>query len=129
MADYAAQIPGNQLTYTASAALTGGQVVEVTSADTTAATFGNVGPAGATSLAVVGVVARDANSGEKVTVYRGGIQRPIASGSITALAHVKAAANGQVQAATVGTDSQVSILGMALEAGTNGNPVRILWTR
>ena len=120
MADYTpSHIPGQAVSYTAGAAITGGQVVELTAANT-------VGP---TSLAVVGVALHDAPNGGTVAVSRGGIQRPIASGVIAVGAHVKAAASGQVVTATVGTDSQVSILGMALDAGTATNPVRILWTR
>jgi hypothetical protein len=52
----------NPMTKTASAAITGGQVVEST-------TTGSVGPAGAASIKVVGVAANDTASGGRVTVW------------------------------------------------------------
>lgn len=63
MGDYIPVYADNdQFTRTASAAITGGQLVEVTG-------NGTVGPAGAASTKVIGVAAHDAASGAKVSVY------------------------------------------------------------
>jgi hypothetical protein len=64
MADYTPVYADGVAPFTvgASAAITGGQLVETT-------TTGNVGPAGALSLKVVGVAAHDAPSGGRVSVW------------------------------------------------------------
>lgn len=108
MADYTPLFrPGQDVTYTASAALTGGQVVEVT-------TDRNVGPAGAASTKYVGVALFDAAVGDSVTVASGGIHRLTASGAIAAGDRVQAAANGQV--ATGAT----APIGTAIAAAASG---------
>ena len=122
MADYTeSKVPAWHATYTAGATITGGQVVIGTAADT-------VGPsAGGATEPIIGIAAHDAVTGGKVVVTRGGIQRPIASANIAAMAYVKTAAAGQVVTAVAGTDSHTVIVGIALDAGTTGNPVRVLW--
>ena len=64
MADYAPVKPGEVLTYTAGAAITGGQLLAFTAADT-------VQPTSGPTLAVAGVAGHDAATGQPVTVYAG----------------------------------------------------------
>jgi hypothetical protein len=72
--------PGTAITLTASAAIVGGQLVEVSGVNSVAPT------AGATpSVKVVGVAAFDASSGSRVTIHgRGQVHETTASGAITA---------------------------------------------
>lgn len=115
MADYLPKFkPGEAVTFTASAAVTGGRLVVVTGDRT-------VGPAGADSAAVVGVAAFDAASGEPVTVFTraGGVQRLTASAAIAAGARVISASAGKV--ATIGAGANA--LGVALEAASADNDV------
>ncbi|MEE2816018.1 MAG: capsid cement protein [Actinomycetota bacterium] len=113
MADYLPKFkPGQAVTFTASADVTGGRLVAVTGNRT-------VGPAGADSAAVVGVAGFDAKNGERVTVFTraGGVQALTAAGVIAAGAPVTAAANGK--ATTGGTN----IIGLALGAAAADNDV------
>lgn len=115
MADYLPKFkPGQAVTFTASADVTGGRLVAITGNRT-------VGPAGADSAAVVGVAGFDALSGERVTVFTraGGVQQLVASGAIAAGAKVSAAATGKIQ--TVG--STVNPIGLALEPAAADNDV------
>jgi hypothetical protein len=101
MSDYLpVYTPGQAFTLTASAAITGGQLLEVTGS-------GTVGPAAAGSVKVVGVAAFDCASGARITVWgrrpgpRGHRRRHITAGD-----PVVSAANGQVAAAApVTTDA------------------------
>src|SRR5690625_1416547 len=89
MADYVPVYkPGQALTLKASAAINGGQIVEVTG-------DGTVGPAGAASEKVVGVAAFDANANDNVNVFAGGVQSVTASAAISAGDQVVAAASGE----------------------------------
>ena len=108
--------PGQAFTLKASAAITGGQVVEVTGS-------GTVGPAAAGSVKVVGVAAFDAAINDNVTVYAGGVQHVTASGAVAAGDTVQAAANGQ---AATGTTAPI---GLALTSAASGGDVRILFNR
>ncbi|PRI10924.1 DUF2190 family protein [Leucobacter massiliensis] len=115
MADYLPKFkPGQSVTFTASADVTGGRLVEVT---------GNrsVGPAGADSASVVGVAGFDAKAGERVTVFTraGGVQQLTASGPIAAGDKVSSAAAGKAQ--TLGTTENP--IGLALEAAAADNDV------
>ncbi|MDI3331415.1 MAG: DUF2190 family protein [Micrococcus sp.] len=113
MADYLPLFkPGEAVTYQASADITGGQLVEVTGDRT-------IGPAGADSAKSVGVAGFDAATGDNVTVYSGGIQRPVASGAIAAGDRVGPAAAGRV--ATAATVK----IGTALAAAADGEPAQI----
>lgn len=114
MAEYLPKfIPGQAITLTASTKIVAGQLLEVTGA-------GTVGVAGADSAKVVGVAGVDTASGERLTVYRGGVQRLVAAGAITAGAAVYAAAAGKIQA--TGTNK----VGLALtSAGKQGDIVDI----
>ncbi|MEU3452168.1 capsid cement protein [Micromonospora sp. NPDC006766] len=111
MGDYSPLfLPGKAITMTASAAVTGGQAVEVT---------GNmqVGPGAAASAKIIGHAGYDAPSGGEVTVYgRGTVHEAPASGTITAGASVVAAATGKV-AAAAGSEP---VLGVALTAAASG---------
>lgn len=114
---------GRNVTYTASAAITGGQVVAV------ATTAYNVAPTSAATGAVVGVAAVDAASGAQLKVWAEGVHRLTASGSISIGDKVIAATGGQV--ATIGTPSATLAtqqVGIALTAATNGQTVDVLLT-
>ena len=106
--------PGEAVTFTASADVTGGRLVAVTGDRT-------VGPAGADSAAVVGVAGFDAKSGERVTVFTraGGVHKLTASGAIAAGAKVSSAAAGAIQ--TVGATTNP--IGLALEAAAEADDV------
>jgi len=117
--------PGDPVTFTAEADVTGGQLVIITGDR-------EVSPATAKSPAWVGVAAFDAKAGEKVTVLKGGVHRLTASGAITAGATVVAAADGKVAALAAVTDPTPTdvtdtraIVGIALTGGTNNSPVEI----
>lgn len=115
MVDYLPKFkPGQAVTFTASADVTGGRLVEVTGNRT-------VGPAGADSAKVVGVAAFDVKSGDTVTVYTraGGVHPLVANGAVVAGVKVSSAAAGKVQ--TVG--STTNPVGLALEAATADNDV------
>lgn len=111
--------PGQTISSTTSAAVTGGQLLEVTGDNT-------VGPAAAGSLKVVGQAAHDAASGKPITVHAPG--RPVceatAAATVTAGQRLKAAANGQVTPYVDGTDAVTQVVGLALAGATSGNPVR-----
>lgn len=108
MADYLPKFkPGQAVTFTASAAVTGGRLQAVTGNLTCA-------DAGADSAAVIGVAGFDASTGESVTVFTraGGVHPLVASGAIAAGAKVISAAGGKV--ATVGGGTNP--IGIALRA-------------
>lgn len=113
MADYLPLFkPGGTLTYTASAAITGGQLVEVTGS-------GTVGPAGAGSLKVVGVAGHDAANGDRVTIHTGGVQRVnAAAGGVTAGDILAAGAAGTV--APIGAGAFGTKIGIALTTAAAG---------
>ena len=113
--------PGHAVTFTASAAVTGGQLVEVTGNMT-------VGPAAPGSQKLVGQPGHDAPAGEPVTVHIPGktITTAIASAAIAAGDPVKAAANGQVAKFDAGTDPEPARFGLALEAAQANQSCRIL---
>jgi hypothetical protein len=82
------------VTGTASATITGGQLLVVSG-------NGTVGPAGASGPAVIGVAAFDAASGDRVSYFpRGKVHVSTASGAITAAARVDAGAAGTVASAS-----------------------------
>jgi hypothetical protein len=108
--------PGQARTGTASATITGGQVVAV-SGD------GTIGPAGAASTGVIGVAGFDAASTDKVTYFSGGVQNCLASGGITAGSPVIAGAAGTVVASAAPPLGQK--VGVALTTATDGNRVRV----
>lgn len=112
--------PGQAITLKASAAVTAKQVVEVTGA-------GTVGPAGADSVKWLGVAAFDAAINDNVTIYAGGVQFPIASGTVTAGDLVVCAADGEVITdATPATAP--ALVGVALSTATDA-AVRVAFVR
>jgi hypothetical protein len=120
MGDYVPVTECGPYSYTASATITGGQLVEMTGDNT-------VGPAGATSQKVAGVAAFDAASGAKVTVFSIDDlhETLVASGqSLTAGNPVKAGASGTVQEYVVGTDAINAFLGVCVQGATAGNLAR-----
>jgi len=112
--------PGQALTLKASAAVTAGQVVEVTG-------VGTVGPAGADSVKFVGVAAFDAAINDNVTTYAGGVQFPIASGTVTAGDIIVCAADGEVITDATPTSAQC-VVGIALSTATDA-AVRVAFVR
>lgn len=113
--------PGASLPYTASVAITGGQLLEVTGS-------GTVGPAGAASLKCVGVAAFDVASGARVTIHAGGVQRIAAAvGGVTAGDIVAAGAAGTV--APIGAGAFGAKIGIALTAAAAGAVAEIQMDR
>lgn len=102
--------PGTELTFTASAAVTGGQLVEITGDNT-------VGPAGAGSDSWIGVAGHDAGTGELVHVTNGNVHVLTASGAVAAGGAVVAAAAGAVAAAAAETG--LALVGVALSAAAD----------
>jgi hypothetical protein len=129
MADFIPKFkPGQSWSALTSANVTGGKLLEV-SGD------GTVAHAGANSVAVVGVAAFDANSGDTVTVYSPKIAVLVASGAITAGSQVVAGSAGVVTAlaaVTTPTAGDVTgsraIVGVALTTAAS-NLVKVLFTR
>lgn len=105
------------ITRTTTADVTGGRLVEVSGSKT-------VAHAAADSAKVLGVATHDAKSGTPVTVSLDGVQRPTATGAITAGAKVYSAANGLVSA--TGTTNPI---GIALEAVADGAQVEVQMNR
>jgi hypothetical protein len=98
---------GPILSPVATAAIAGGQVVEVTGNMT-------VGPAGAGSIKAIGVAGRDAAIGAGTPVFTDGVHDLTASGAIAAGDRVVCAAAGAV--ATIGAGTAFQVIGIALEA-------------
>jgi Uncharacterized conserved protein (DUF2190) len=114
MADYLpVYASGSQpLTRTASAAVTGGRLVETTTA-------GACGPAAAGSVKVIGVAAQDVASGAVVAVWplANLIHEVESSAAIAVGDGVQAAANGQINTGVVATLAAAgSLLGIAQSA-------------
>lgn len=110
--------PGQAVTYKASAAVAGGQVVAITG-------DGTVGPAPAAAVNWVGVASNDAAVNDNVTIYTGGIQAPVASGAVTAGDAVVCGAAGTV---ATGTDVATRV-GIATSTAAAGDKVRVHFTR
>lgn len=95
---------GDVITGTASATITGGQLLVVSG-------NGTVGPAGATAANVVGVAASDAAANAKVAYFpQGKVHVSTASGAITAGARVDSGAAGTVASGV----SSLTNIGVAL---------------
>jgi hypothetical protein len=103
----------NPMTKTASAAITGGLLVETT-------TTGAVGPAGV-GAKVVGVAAHDAASGARVTVWPlANVEHEVlCTGTITVGDGVIAGAAGVITTATIATAAAAgTLIGIATTTGT-----------
>lgn len=119
MADYLPRYtPGDAITQTASAAITGGRLVEVSAT-------GTVATAGDASNKVVGVAAADvAASGDRCLVFPtrgGGVHKLVASGAITAGDGVVSDTDGKVQSAPTSLATAAAagtLLGIALNTVT-----------
>ncbi len=111
MAEYAPLfMPGDVITCTTNAAVTGGRLAAVSG-------NGVVGHAGAASTAVIGVFTNDAASGAQVGVHgRGQVYISTASGAITAGDRVNAAATGLVATAA----AAVANIGIAMTTAADG---------
>lgn len=108
-------LPGHEITLTAAATITAGQVLEV-------AGSGTVQPAGAASTKVVGVAMGDTATGLDLTVFTRGITHiSTASGAITAGARVDAGAAGTVASGTAGVNN----IGVALT--TAADTAQVTW--
>jgi hypothetical protein len=122
MTDYLPKFaPGQSVTRKATAAIDGGQVVVVSGS-------GTVAPSAGANAAWVGVAAHPAAIGDDVTIFKGGVQRPLASAAITAGDIVVTAAAGRVVTnAAPGAGQQV---GIALTTqATAGQPVEVDFLR
>lgn len=116
MADYSpVYVSGvTPMSKSASAAITGGQLVETT-------TTGAVGPAGAASVKVVGVAASDTASGGRVTVWPlANIEHELlCTGTIAVGDGIVAGAAGVIVTAAVATAAAAgTLLGIATTGGT-----------
>lgn len=124
MADYTPVFTGDSLpfTTTASAAITGGQLVIVTGT-------GTVGPATAGSGLVVGVAAFDAANGQQVSVWPlpGVVHETVTPTGCTAGNALATAAAGTVDPGTLATLAAAgTLIGVALTTATAGNKCQ--WT-
>lgn len=125
--------PGRSITASASAAITGGQLVTVTG---TTGTTPTVAPT-TVSGAFIGVAAHDAATGDRVTVQCGGVQSLLAATSITAGDLVVSVAGGTVStlaaagAAYVQTEANASrtVAGLALTTAAAGARARVQMSR
>lgn len=126
MADYSPVYPSGSLpfTKTASAAVTGGQVVETT-------TTGAVGPAAAGSLKSIGIAAHDAAIGARVTVWPlANIEHEIvvvAAATVTVGDGVIAGTAGTVNTVAVATGAAAgTLIGIATTTATAPAKVRFV---
>jgi mannitol-specific phosphotransferase system IIBC component len=120
MADYVPVFkPGQDITLTAGSAITGGQLVTLSAANT-------VIPAAGTSAVWIGVARQDAASGASVVVSLGGVQEVIVAAAVVAGDVVMPAATGRVTPLTGTTYTQV--VGIALTAQASaGSTCRVLF--
>jgi Uncharacterized conserved protein (DUF2190) len=112
MADHLLKFkPGQAVSFAASTAITGGNVVEVTGNRTVGVA------AAAASTKTIGSAGHDAATGDQVIVHLNGpVDTFISAAAITAGANVENATVGKVQTATTGR-----ILGIALTAATGAD--------
>ncbi len=105
----------------AGAAITAGQLVELTDDET-------VAPATENSTKVIGVAMMDAAVNELVTVVTEGVVEVTASGAISAGGKVAADAGGKVKAwSAAAAGDSAKIVGVALTSAANdGDKVKIL---
>jgi hypothetical protein len=124
VADYSPVYVNNQLasSMTASATITGGQLLENTGAST-------VGPAGAASTKVVGVAAQDAASGARLSVWplNNVVHEIVSTGTIAVGDGIAAGAAGVAATVVVGTGAAAgTLIGTAITAATGGAKVRFV---
>jgi hypothetical protein len=122
MADYIPVFkPGDDLTLTAGATTTGGQLMYVSAANTVSPTTG-------ATAAWLGVATQDAASGAKVGVTSGGVQELVAAATIAAGDVLIPASNGRVTPIASGT-TYSQVVGVALTAASSGNTSRVRMAR
>ena len=107
--------PGKNPSYPASAAVTGGRLVMVSGASTVAHAVLNTDK-------WVGAAAQDCPQNGTVSIWRGGVQKLLASGAVAAGDRVGPAANGMVSTAAT------TKCGTAITAGTDV-PVEVIMDR
>lgn len=122
MSDYNPVYTGGArpFTMTASAAITGGQVLYASGVGTVAPTAGANG-------AYVGVAAQDAASGARVTVWpiAGVEHETVTPGGVTAGASLTSSTSGGVDSGTLGTIAAAgTLMGTATTTATAGNKCR-----
>lgn len=129
MADYVPIYMSGASTRTTSGAVTGGTLVSVSGA-------GTVATAAANDKGWLGVAAQDAASGVRVTIFDGGEQELIASGTVTAGDLVVCATGGKVStlaAVTTPTAADVTntraIVGVATTTASDAALVRVAMAR
>lgn len=123
---------GNQASCIAGAAITAGQLVEITGGTLVPGAPGvsggnpnsggvnpTVAPTSGATASEVGVAAQTVASGQPVSVYFGGVHFLAASGAIAAGAPIEAAADGAVADASSNT-TYSQIIGKAWSAAANG---------
>ncbi|MFP7833127.1 capsid cement protein [Marisediminicola sp. LYQ134] len=108
--------PGTTVTFVVTAAVVGGQLVQVGAADR------SVAPAAAASVSVVGVAGHDAAIGDKVTVeVNKAVHELTAVGDIVRGTRVEAAAAGAVRTLAAG-----AAFGIAISSAADGAPVQVI---
>jgi hypothetical protein len=134
MADYTpVYLPGDVIPMTASAAITAGQLLQVTGNNT----VGPVALAAAPSVNVIGVAGQDTTVNGRVTVYGfGPVHESVPVGTVTAGDQLTTPVTGDTAGAQVKTLAPVTtptagdvvgtraLLGVALTTATNPNKVR-----
>lgn len=111
--------PGQAITRTATGTIVGGNLVTVAGA-----------VAAADSVTWLGVADKDVASGSIFGVLRGGVQYLVASAAISAGAPVKCAAAGKVVTYVDGTDAQLRLVGIALDAAAaDGDVIAVAMAR
>lgn len=141
MADYVPVfLPGEAVTFMASAAVTAGQIMEVSGSGTVAPYVLAASP----SIKVVGVAGHDCAANKPVTVYiRGCVHESVAQGTVTAGDQVSVPVTGDTAGAQVKTvtidvtatptqatingaiNASRAVLGVALTTVTN--PAKVRW--
>jgi hypothetical protein len=111
----------NPFTMTASATITGGQLLDASGS-------GTVAPSGAASGVFVGVAAHDCASGARITVWpvAGVVHETVTPAGVSAGAALSTAAAGPVHSGTLGTRAAAGqLLGTALT--TAGAAAKTRW--
>ena len=112
-------LPGCEVSVTAGAAVTAGQVVVVSEDNT-------VSPSSAASEALTGVAAQTVASGAPLSVWFSGVHVLAASGAIAAGGAVTATDSGAVAAYPTTGGDPATIVGRALSAASN-NQVTVVF--
>lgn len=111
--------PGQAVTRSATGTITGGNLVTVAGA-----------VAVADSVTWLGVADKDVTTGLPFGVLRGGVQYLVASAAIAVGAPVKCAAAGKVVTYVDGTDAQLRLVGIALDAAAaDGDVIAVAMAR